>query len=106
MGIGEVEDEPAEVVSIENIGEDQNTEMFKRLTKMESMYNDLKKEVALMKSSFGKKGEELDKEKYQKLIAEYKNYKKKNVQYFRFSSAANLLNFGKSESFTVIKQQI
>ena len=98
-GIGEVKDEPTECVSNENKGEDQNTEMFKRLTKMELMYNNLKNEVALMKSSFGKKGEELDKKKYLKLIAEYKNFKKKNVQHFRFSSAANLSNFGKFESY-------
>ena len=98
MGIGEAEDELAAVVSNEKIGEDQNTDMFRRLKKMELMYNDLKNEVTMMKSKFGKKGEELDKEKYLKLIAEYKNFKKKNVQHFRFSSAANLSNFGKSES--------
>ena len=62
-GIVEVEDKPTDVVSNEKIGEDQNTEMFRRLTKMELMYNNLKKEVTLMKSSFGKKGEELDREK-------------------------------------------
>ena len=93
-GMGkEMEDESDDVDYDEEIGEEVlDTKIVKRITKMEIMYNDLKKEMDLMK---GKKGEELDKEKFLKLIAEYKNFKKKNVQHFRFSSVANLSNFGK-----------
>ena len=90
--------------SDEATGKDvMETNIVKRFRKMESkmelMYNDLKKEMELMKGAIGKKGEEIDKEKYLKLIAEYKTFKKKNVQHFRFSSVANLSNFGKSHTF-------
>ena len=105
-GIGkQMEGELANVVSNEKVDEELlNTEMFKRLTRMELMYNDLKKEVELMKGSFGKKGEELDKEKYLRLIAEYKNFKEYNVQHFRFSSASNLSMFGKPKSYAVMEE--
>ena len=69
--------------------------IVKRFAKMELMYYDLKKEMELMK---GRKGDEIDKDKYLTLITKYKNFKKKNVQHFRFNS--NSSNFGKSECFS------
>ena len=54
----------------------------------------LEKEVQLLKSSGQEKGEELDKEKYKMLIAEYRKFKRENVKHFRFNSAEN--SFGKS----------
>ena len=103
----EMEGELAEVVSNEELDEDLlNTEMFKRLRRMELMYNDLKKEVKLMKSSSGKKGEELDKEKYLRLIAEYRNFKENNVKHFRFSSSSTLSMFGKPKASMLSVYQV
>ena len=64
----------------------------------------MKDEMKLMKNGFGQVvkistgqwGEELDKKKYKMLISEYRKFKTKTVKHFRFNSAANLSNFGKS----------
>ena len=100
-GMGkQMENELAELLTNEQLGEELlNTEMFKRLTKMELMYNDLKREVELIKAGVSKKGEEMDKEKFLRLVAEYKKFKENNVQHFRFSSAENLSKFGKPELY-------
>ena len=42
------------------------------------------------------KGEEMDKEKYKMLIAEYRKFKTKILKHFRFNSAADSSSFGKS----------
>ena len=55
------------------------------------MYTTIQEMVNSMK---GKRGEELDKEKYRMLIAEYKAFKENNVQHFRFDSSS-FSNFGK-----------
>ena len=41
---------------------------------------ELEKRIESMEGAVGKKGEELDKEKYQLLIAEYRNFKSKNIK--------------------------
>ena len=65
------------------------------LNKFYKRFADLEKEVKLLKSSSsGKKGEELDKEKYKMMIAEYRKFKTKNVKHFRFNSAENSSAFG------------
>ena len=66
------------------------TELYKGM--YERMKKDLKKEMRLTK---GQKGEKLDKEKYMRLVSEYKKFKKTACQHFRFNSAANLTRFGK-----------
>ena len=38
---------------------------------------------------------EIDKEKYTKLSSEYRNFKKENLNYFRFSSEASYSDFGR-----------
>ena len=48
-----------------------------------------------MKSTGDEKGEELDKEKYKMLIAEYRKFKRDNVKHFRFNSAESSSAFGK-----------
>ena len=53
-------------------------------------------ERKLRAGAVGEKGEELDKEKYKKLIAEYRKFKTMNVKHFRFNSAKDLCAFGKS----------
>ena len=63
----------------------------------------LESEIKLMKNDFGdkikiatgKRGEELDKDKYKMLVSDYRKFKTKNVKHFRFNSAANLSTFGK-----------
>ena len=54
----------------------------------------LRKRVADLERN--RKGEEMDKEKYKMLIAEYRKFKTKNVKHFRFNSAGDLSSFGKS----------
>ena len=51
----------------------------------------------VMKIATGKRGDELDKEKYKMLVSEYRKFKTKNVKHFKFSSAANLSMFGEDE---------
>ena len=49
----------------------------------------------LLKRSVGENGRELDKDKYNVLIAEYMKFKSKHVKHFRFSSTATSTAFGK-----------
>ena len=41
-------------------------------------------------------GKEMDKDKYKKLIVEYRKFQTKNINHFRFSSAAVSSSFSKS----------
>ena len=63
-------------------------------TEMKLMKNDIGK---VMKIATGKRGDELDKEKYKMLVSEYRKFKTKNVKHFRFNAAANLTMFGEDE---------
>ena len=63
-------------------------------TEMKLMKNDIGE---VMKIATGKRGNELDKEKYKMLVSEYRKFKTKNVKHFKFSSAANLTMFGEDE---------
>ena len=55
----------------------------------------MKKDIEeVMKIATGKRGDELDKEKYKMLIAEYRKFKSNNVRHFRFSSDKNKEHFG------------
>ena len=58
-------------------------------------YNILKKEIEMIKGSISKNGDELDRQKYMKLISEYRQFKKNEVQHFRFNSAAQARTYGK-----------
>ena len=62
-------------------------------TEMKFMKNDIGE---MMKIATGKRGEELDKEKYKMLVSEYRKFNTKNVKHFRFNAAANLSEFGES----------
>ena len=94
--IEENEDEEAEEdVETEFEGKvDENSN--KRFAYLEKQLADLKTEMKLLKSSGQEKGEELDKEKYKMLIAEYRKFKRENVKHFRLNSAENSCSFGKS----------
>ena len=68
---------------------------------MRLMVNDMRNEMKnglgeVVKIATGKRGDELDKEKYKMLVSEYRKFKTKNVKHFRFNAAANLSEFGES----------
>ena len=65
------------------------------LNELKKRFADLEKDVKLLKSSGGEKGEELDREKYKMMITEYRKFKAKNVKHFRFNSEENSSIFGK-----------
>ena len=65
----------------------------KELNKFYRRFADLEKEMKLMKRGGH---EELEKEKYRMLIAEYRKFKTKNVKHIRLNSAENSSSFGKS----------
>ena len=50
----------------------------------------------VMKIATGKRGDELDKEKYKMLVSEYRKFKTKNVKHFRFNAAASSNEFGET----------
>ena len=76
-----------DVMSSNSIMEMQFAAIYKTI-------NGLQKEMNMIK---GKRGDELDKEKYRRLISEYKEFKKNNVRQFRFD-AKNFTNYGKFHS--------
>ena len=64
------------------------------------MYDQFERKMKLvienkMKNNIDKKGEELDKEKFKRLISEYRNFKRKNVNHFKFNENATSNMFGK-----------
>ena len=66
--------------------------------KIKLMKNEMKNDIGeVMKIATGKRGDELDKEKYKMLVSEYRKFKTKNVKHFKFNSAANLSMFGEDE---------
>ena len=77
-----------DVKSSNSIFEAQFEDVYKTI-------HDLQKEMNMIK---GKRGDELDKEKYRRLISEYKEFKKNNVWQFRFD-ANNSTNYGKFQFY-------
>ena len=65
--------------------------------------NDIKKDTQLKKGDNIKTAEELDRMKFQMLIAEYKKFKRNHVQHFRFNSASNQTAFGQFQMITFAK---
>ena len=61
--------------------------------KMSTDEGGLQKVVA--EEAIGKKGHELDREKYKMLVAEYRKFKSTSIQHFRFSSTETSVPFGK-----------
>ena len=55
---------------------------------------DLQLEVNKLKSNGQGKEEEVDKEKFKMMIAEYRKFKAKNVKHFRLNVRANSSSFG------------
>ena len=92
---GDLEDELANENVEKKLKGKHDEEMYDSITEMKRMLKDMRKEMIDQKGRIGKRGEEMDKEKFLTLISEYKRLKMNNVQHFRFNSAANLTNFGK-----------
>ena len=71
--------------------------MHRRLAELERKISTdeggLQKVVA--EEAIGKKGHELDREKYKMLVAEYRKFKSTSIQHFRFSSTETSVPFGK-----------
>ena len=92
----EVEDELVGEVFEESSGEEVQKEiktLEKKLMRMYKMHADLENKVKLMEGN--KAEEELDKEKFKRLIAEYDTFKTDNVRHFRFNANATSSMFGK-----------
>ena len=65
--------------------------------KVKLLENKIKMDIGeVMKIATGKRGDELDKEKYKMLVSEYRKFKTRNVKHYRFNAASNLSEFGKS----------
>ena len=96
--ISEEESEENKRAELKGKIDDDIMKMFLLLeSKMKLMKTDMKNSFEeLMKIATGQKGEELDKEKFNMLISEYRKFKTKNVKHFRFNAAANLCEFGES----------
>ena len=71
-----------------------NGEVDEELRKLRKRLSDLERKMDLVEGAIGEKGEELDKEKYKVLIAEYRKFKKTNVKHFRINSAEHSSEFG------------
>ena len=57
----------------------------------------LEKKVKFLEGTLEEKREELDKDKYQLLVFEYRKCKTRSVKHFRLDPSANSRSFGKSE---------
>ena len=55
----------------------------------------------MLKRGVGENGRELDKEKYNVMIAEYMKFKARHMKHYRFNSGANSSAFGETESSPV-----
>ena len=83
-----VEKKTEEEIEEEAVERESEGMVYEELKKLRKRLADLERNA---------KGEELDKEKYKMLIAEYRKFKTKIVKHFRFNSAAaDSSAFGKS----------
>ena len=83
---------------------DQVEVKFKNIDEEEfaKLVNEVEKRMQRMKGTSDKKGEELDKVKFQKMISEYEKFKMNSVKHLRFNSVANSAKFGQFETFILI----
>ena len=61
--------------------------LFKEL--YAKLRNDFERKMKQTEGSNRKTDKEIDRIKFQRLVAEYKNFKRNNVQHYRFNSASN-----------------
>ena len=86
--VDEQMEEPKEQEEVEVKFKNIDEEDFAKLM------NEVEKRMQRMKGTSDKKGEELDKVKFQKMISEYKKFKMNSVKHLRFNSVANSTKFG------------
>ena len=55
----------------------------------------IERKMKLMKGNKENMAEEMDKEKFKKLISEYKKFKMNSFKHLRFNSVANTAKFGR-----------
>ena len=67
------------------------------------MYAKLERKIKLMKGNKENMAEEMDKEKFKKLISEYKKFKMEIMRHFRFHPDASSSAFGKSSMSSFCK---
>ena len=69
----------------------------KKLSRTYKMYPDLERKMKLMIGNKVNIGEEIDKEKFRKLISEYKKFKMENVRHIKFhpNEASNMFGKGR-----------
>ena len=84
--------EPDQPIEVKLSGNSKPEELYKEL--YAKLMKDFERKMEVTKGDKTKSGEEVDKLKFQKLIAEYKNFKRNNVQHFRFNSESNQTAFG------------
>ena len=72
----------------------------RKLRRMYRMFTDHERKIKLLEGTKDKMGREMDKEKFWKLLSEYKKFKVENVRHFRFHSNEASSMFGKSCEFT------
>ena len=99
--------------ALENTTHDEDMELKEKYDEGSSILSkrlhDLERKIKLLESGFlhqinkemlkrgvGENGRELDKEKYNVLIAEYMRFKAKYVKHVRFNSAGNSSAFGET----------
>ena len=96
-----IEDE-TEMVYEGEVGVEAQLERLvdRKLRRVYKMFTDLERKMKLAEGNEDKMGKEMDKEKFWKLLSEYKKFKVENVRHFRFHSNATSSMFGKSCEFT------
>ena len=86
------EDDP--IMNEEDVREEMET-LDKKLMRTYKMYPNLERKMKLMIGNKVKMGEEIDKEKFRKLISEYKKFKMENVRHIKFHPNATSNMFGR-----------
>ena len=84
-----------EEVGKEMLGEEVET-AFEGEVRKEVRREVMKMMKLMMEGNKVKSEEEVDRQKFKKIIAKYKQFKKENVKHFRFHSKATTTTFGMS----------
>ena len=97
-----IEDE-TEMVNEGEVGVEAQLERLfdRKLRRVYKMFTtELERKMKLVEGNEDKMGKEMDKEKFWKLLSEYKKFKVENVRHFRFHSNEASSMFGKSCELT------
>ena len=95
-------EEPSDAQTDQHLDVKFNSKLEENLYR--ELYAKLKNDFE-MKIQKPKTGEEVDRMKFQRLIAEYKKFKRNHVQHFRFNSSSNHSAFGKFKTLSFARLQ-